>query len=341
RKETIFYLLYLSFIFLLFLVLAEVGVRYAGFNPCSIRRYVPYQKTTPSSFTRPDDTLGWVNVQGRYRVDYETGHSFEMTYLDDSSRMTSPPGSGPSNDTRPEIWVFGASVTQAWSVNDNETFCWVLQEKMPGFKVRNFGHGGYGILQSQLLFRKLFNEGKVPGIVVLMYSSYHDDRNTFTRSRRKALSVRAKTRFDLPVSRIGSDGKLVYSYMPYSYTGFPFRNHSALSHFLEQKYNDLENIYMQNELVTRMLIQDFSRETGEEGVKFMVVGFHSDDKVRDMIRELDALGVTAFHMPVDIMSRENINYPHDGHPNKNTNHQFAKYLEDFIMNATDSRGRGA
>lgn len=111
-------------------------------------------------------------------------YSFTVTHLPDTLRVTRPLSECHREDRREAIWVFGCSFTHGWSLNDEETYPWVLQQRLPDYQVVNFGVSGYGTLHSLMQFREALRTRDKPKAAVVAYGFLHDRRNTFLRARR-------------------------------------------------------------------------------------------------------------------------------------------------------------
>ncbi len=105
---------------------------------------------------------------------------FTATNLANTLRITHPLATYPAPDAKKEIWIFGDSVTYGWSVNDEETFPWLLQEKFPDYEVVNFGVQGYSTLNSLIQLREALQNGKKPKLVILSYASWVSRKTTIS-----------------------------------------------------------------------------------------------------------------------------------------------------------------
>ena len=109
---------------------------------------------------KPDTALGWKAKKGNYIIPplHQLGKKFNMSFDEDGQRKT-----GESNNkVEGEILVIGGSFAQGWGVSDESTFSSKLQKKYTNFKVYNFGHGGYGSIQSFLLLEEQIPKLKSP-----------------------------------------------------------------------------------------------------------------------------------------------------------------------------------
>ena len=225
----------------------EFIVRAKGAKPFAVQKVEMKVDPGGSLFTT-HHTLGYAHSPGRYDVTLPSGYTFTITHGEDSLRLTreadfaSLPGSsatGFGDEDHRQLWILGCSFTYGWSINDHETFPWLLQEALPDYSVVNFGVSGYGTIHSLRQFNTAIEERPKPSIVVLVYAHFHDMRNTFTRTWRKA--VAPWNRMGLlrqPSVRLDESGLLDVSMVDVTYREWPFMRQSALIHFVESHYNE-------------------------------------------------------------------------------------------------------
>lgn len=132
------------------------------------------------AFFRGDPELGFKGSPGNFvfterNPQFPGELRYKVTIGEDGYRVTSRnPG---AFDGKPEVWVFGCSFTWGQGINDEDTFAWKAQERLPGYKIRNFGENGYGTVHALFQLRRLLAEGKKPAAVVFAYIPWHDNRN--------------------------------------------------------------------------------------------------------------------------------------------------------------------
>lgn len=130
-----------------------------------------------------DDLLGFRNVPGVHKISIifrsplvNKTWSFRAIIGPDGYRTTSDPSQ--EEFERPEIWIFGCSMTWGWPLNNSDSFPWILQEKMPLFRVRNLAGNGYGNLHAFLQLRQAIQSGcRAPCLVVFVFNPFHMERN--------------------------------------------------------------------------------------------------------------------------------------------------------------------
>ena len=160
-----FFLVILS-IFLTCLAL-ELFIRFVlGDNP---RNELDFDlKDQPISFIE-DKILGWKPKPGEYifKPWGESGRTTKLTNLDDGERLT-----GHKNKENKIVFI-GGSLTQGWAVDDSSTFSWSLQKKFKNYKVKNYGVGGYGGVQSFLKLQNVFENQKNIKLVIYGFIPHH------------------------------------------------------------------------------------------------------------------------------------------------------------------------
>ncbi len=218
-------LLFLFVASILSLFLAEAALRLLGFHPWQSNEpdTVSIRVDPGGRFSVAHPTLGHTTLPGRFSVTLADGYSFTTTHPQTSSRTTHPmTGWGQRDSTRLEVWIFGCSFTYGWGVNDEQTYPWILQKRLPEYEILNFGMSGYGTLQSFIQFREALLEGRAPKYAVLAYASFHDARNTFSRSWRKLLALYDELSFiHHPYAAITEAGELLISTADVEYREFP------------------------------------------------------------------------------------------------------------------------
>ena len=206
-------LLALALAVLLSFVLLEVLVRVAGFD-------VPVVWV-------PDTRYGWLLLPGARRHYLEEGDGLievnQLGFRDRERSLAKPAGTY-------RIAFFGDSMTESCQVNLNQTFCYLLEEKLRSpqrpVEVLNFGVSGYAPLQELLLFQDLGPKYK-PDLVVLAIFLDNDVSGSDPR-----LSV---LHYGVPYATFDGDRMMIdYSQPQQSYDDYHkkpwywLRTHSAL-----------------------------------------------------------------------------------------------------------------
>jgi hypothetical protein len=332
KKRFLFALIVCSFFVLVCLCLSEVILRKKGLGPWSMPK--PYLSIAPAgNYYTPDAKRGYLLRPGELKITLPGHYSFKVTHLSNGLRITHPLDTY-SEKPKKEVWIFGCSLTHGWSLNDEQTYPWLLQEEMPGYEVINFGAEGYSTLQSLIQFQQALEKGQRPALVILAYGgSIHDYRNTLTRSWMK---LRMPGRgyvpggISLPYLKWSPDKQPELLYKPLDYHGVPLLHYSAFANFLDDTYNRLlEKTYHSHE-VSKVLIEDFASLCKANGTEFVVAGIYSTPETTEMLEYLNRKGVMTVDISVDLNIRENTNLPYDNHPSALANQKYARKLDLFL-----------
>src|SRR5262249_55624405 len=141
RKKTIFSIFVTSFCVGISFVFAELVVREKGHRPWLSP--VPYVAIQPAgNYFRPDPVVGYLPRPGRTMIELPGQFSFSMTHLSNGLRITHSLDTYPSSSKK-ALWIFGCSFTHGWSLNDEQTYPWLIQQNFPEYDVVNFGVEAY------------------------------------------------------------------------------------------------------------------------------------------------------------------------------------------------------
>ena len=327
-----FRLVYYPLATVLILFLAEGSARILGYRPW-VTRQLDVVVEPGGRLYSPNPILGYTALPGRFKVTINGSYSFNITNLDNTLRVTHPFGAS-SDKPKTGIWIFGDSITYGWSVNDKDTYPWLLQEKLPDYEVINFGVNGYGTLQNLIQLREALKNGAEPKVVVLVYASWDDVRNTFIRGRRKMLTPAASLGpVNQPYARFDSNGKLNVSIDTLEYRPFPLMRYSAFIHALEESYDRYEERHSQSHEITKAIIKEFADLCKARGIELVVAGLTSDATTSDMFSYCKSQGLRTADIWIDFLNiKENNNLPYDSHPSAIAHRQYAQKLEYFLRN---------
>lgn len=332
---------------------AEFALRMTG-NTQWRPQQVSIEVEPGGRFFRKDSTLGYTHLPGEYQVilpraysimvvgpSYEisdtlslpSSYSFNVTHLSNSLRATSHLNPDEPDLSKNEIWIFGCSLTHGWSLNDEETYPWILQQGLPQYEIVNFGVTGYGTLHSLIQLREALIKRKKPEVAIVAYASFQDRRNTFLRLRRKGLVTLNKLGpLVQPYARVTDDGALTWSMAKAQFHEFPLMRYSALIHAVERAYNRIEDRFYQSHEVSKAIVKELSDLCQKNGVQFFLAGITSDALTMDMLEYGTTQGILTIDISVDMSLPDNHNYPYDNHPSFFANQQYAQKLDSFLRN---------
>jgi hypothetical protein len=330
RKKILFIVSYLLFLSAFIIITSEIILRVKGFKPW--RKAVAHLTVRPGGkLYAKNSTLGYVPIPGEFTITLPDGYQFRATHLPDTHRITHPLSTYDRGRQKEGIWIFGCSFTYGWSLNDQETFPWILQERFPEYEFVNFGVGGYGTVQSLLQLREALAKGQVPKMVILVFGNFHDERNILARSWQKEFAPYNKLgTLEYPYARLDQNGKLNYYMGKVEFREFPFMQYSALANFAEIIYEKLQNHYRRIDEVTKDLLLEFANTAIKRKILVVIADIcHYKDPYLSFAQEN---GFKAVDISVDPKIKSNTNYPHDNHPSASANRQYAHKLETFLRN---------
>jgi hypothetical protein len=331
RKKVLIYLVYLVLCVLLFASGAELLARVTGHQPWLVKQLnVRVEPGGRLYVTHP--TLGYSALPGQFKVTLDDSYVFTTTNLSDSLRATHPVDSSSKPKAKPQIWIFGDSITYGWSVNDEETFPWLLQKDLPNYEVVNFGFMGYGTLHSLIQLREAFQHRNKPRLIILNYASWQDVRNTFIRGRRKMLAIASSLGpVNQPYAGLTKDGKLIISMDTMQYHEFPLMRRSAFVNMLEETYDKYEERHVDSHAVTKDIVKEIANLCRSQGVKLIIATITSDPTTSDMLEFAHKEGLKTVDMFVDLSVPANNNLPFDSHPSALAHRQYAQLLRSRLL----------
>lgn len=305
-------------------LLGEVIARALGERAFDVRP--PDMKVHPAGglYKVVEDGM-YRHASGERNIRFKSGFGWRMTQDEAGLRLTSTN----AVDGGEELWLMGCSLTHGWSVNDHETYPWLVQSALPNWRVVNAGVSGYGTVHSRLLYQELMNQRGKPAVVVYAYGRFHDFRNTFVRVWQKGFVPNNRLP-DLLVPKVGLDsaGKLEYAMVKPVYQEWPLQRVSALVHALEVRWNRFSAARSDSHAISRELIAQWAAFCLREDIRFVVAGISSDaGNMLDWCRELK---IEAVDIAVPLSGTEFTNLPHDNHPNAKAHREYAHRLLKYL-----------
>jgi hypothetical protein len=288
---------------------------------------VPFRVEPGGKLYEDDRTLGYRLKPGSFDVFLADGTRVRATHLEEHERAAAPATT--IQRDRPEIWIFGCSYTYGWSVNDEETFPWLVQQALPGFHVRNLGVPGYNDVQCLLWMRQKIRDGFRPHRLVLAYASFHDERNAGLRRWQKTL-IRPQD-WGLgpqgqPKARLGPGGLLRISEKPEKLWEIPGMRTLSIPHSIEKRWAKIEANAVPTVEISRRLIEEMAKEAQAAGGAFLLAGMEDDAKTRQMLEDWRQHGGISADLSVDLNQPGLRNFPHDSHPGPAAQRLFAAKL---------------
>jgi hypothetical protein len=298
-----------------------------------LKNYLPYQSTPPNVTVSPsggfydkDSLLGYKHKPGKFDVKLKKNFSFSINHDTLGLRITQ---SQKDSLMRPEIWIMGCSFTHGWSVNDEETFPWIIQSKLKKHKIVNWGTSGYGTIHFYLQLKKALEKGVQPEIVVLNHANFHFDRNVFSYFRRRVVSS-SNHLGDLnqPFGIIDTDGELIINQSKVIYNPWPLARKLALVFYLQNKIEDFRDQSKNDQQVTTLLLKKIVELCKQKNIQLLITNIWDD---KTYIEEFSSTYQIPFvNLAVDLNKKEFTNRPFDSHPSAMAHQEYAKKLLDFI-----------
>jgi hypothetical protein len=330
QKKIFFIISSVLFLAIFILTASEIILRFKGVRRWQVHDFPIKVEPREKLFVK-NATLGYANLPGRFTVTLPDGYAFRVTNLPDGRRATHPLSTHGKDRPKDEIWIFGCSFTYGHSLNDQETFPWLLQERLPEYEVVNFGVSGYGTVQALIQLREALARGRVPKVALLNFASMHEERNIFSRNWQKVIiNLKNFGQVFYPYARLDEQGQLYYQLGEVKYYPFPLVRYSALMNVIEEKYNNLQEQYYRIGDVTRALLLEFANSAKKEHIPVVIAGITLSQPTRDMLAFVREHGFKAVDISVDLTLKENTNYPHDSHPGPLANKKYADKLEAFL-----------
>lgn len=293
-------MIYVLFLFIITISAIEIGLRINGFKPWT-EPGASFKTQPKGGFFQPDSLLGFRGRPGLYHCQIGDSLSFSITHDSAGFRST---GSRKTSDPLPEIWIFGCSFTHGYGVDDHEAWPYIVQSRLPEYKVRNFGMTAYGTYQSFLLLKKLLKSGCVPNHVVYAYGTFHEQRNTASRFWRKAVQGQ-EAALGLKYAFL-RDGK--HRVEALDYEPWPWQDFSALVHLAETWYNHQEEKRLQSSKTTADLLKAMRTMVEDVGANWTLAVVQGNTPTQ--MERSNIIGMQAdLQNPMYRLSHE------DGHPN--------------------------
>lgn len=321
---------------LLLLAGAEIALRLAGRGPW-IRSTLDLQEPV---MHEPDPVLGWRNKPGRYVIPpYAPGSaSVVVTQLEDGRRAAA----ADEGEAARDLVLVGGSYTKGTAVSDDETYGWRLQLRFPELRVRNFGTGGFGTLQSWLALERALPDTPPGSVALYGFIDHHELRNVAPASWQDLLSRFSRRRqVDVPYATLDASGELV-RHAPERHPAWPLHEWLASVAFAEQVYARARAAGREAQArpVTEAILEAMDALATSRGVTFAVALLAARPEVRSHYRAfLRERGIPVADC-VRPLTPELL-VPREGHPNGRVHALWARCIASELgpLLAGDQRNR--
>jgi len=351
KKDTLF----IAVSLVVALLLGEAGARIILPPPARADRSAivaanevrkPSNRITFQSLHRTDPQIGWVlnpaPLEHRARlVDSHGILQYDVVYsLESGRRKTSA-----SLHDGPEVLAAGCSFTFGHGLNDQDTWPWLLQEKLPQYRVVNAGCMGYGTDQALLAAeREVEQHPSQVKAVIFGFGDFQIERNRSTQGWLVTVYPFSKPLFVVRSSDVAYLRQVSF------WNGGAAAQYSNLfgqiTNTLANRINGIPSHEGARDLTAALLIS-FGQRFQKRGIGFAVVmlPYHGDNspqarKDRRLIGErLQAAGIPTMtaELPRDSKGAFDVHdfmvSTIDRHPNRRYNVALTSQLLPFLRSA--------
>jgi hypothetical protein len=302
-------------------------------------------RTVFQSLHRPDPEIGWVLTSDAIRLphrllDAQGTVQYDVVYsvMAGQRRTSATPAGGPA------LITAGCSFTFGHGLNDEDTWPWMLQEKLPDYRVINVGSMGYGTDQALLAAeREVRRHPGKTAAVVLGFGDFQIERNRCTQGWLATVYP-----FSKPLFAIRS-GEAEYQRQARFWFGGVAADYSnlfaSLANTAANRLYGIPTSHQKATDLTSALIVSFAKRFHALGVTLMVamlpyMGDHSVQSSADqefVIRHLRAAGIPTLipAFPRDssggLDMREFMVSKIDQHPNRRYNVTLSTEIMRFLQ----------
>jgi len=213
------------------LLVAEGGLRLAGYQPWTGMEYANRERTTQFHPQR-----GWDLKEGTFHRPPYTPQQEDIVYthLPGGLRHSYPQQDGILNE-QPKLVMIGGSYTRGNAISDHETFSWKLQQALPELEVLNYGVGGYGTLQSLMKLQQVLPTIQPRKLIIYGLIRHHSIRNVSTTGWISTLSRYSRNDLYIPYVKFAGNNTIEHQPLLH-FSPLPLREYSALIALLENTW---------------------------------------------------------------------------------------------------------
>ena len=348
RRNAIWGKIFLTlFSFAFACVVGEVGARLLLPPPAQIANSgFVYKDALGEQRHLPDPEIGWVlssaPIKSPHRPVAEDGSViFDVSYsIASGQRSTSK-----RKMMGPAVICTGCSFTFGHGLPDEDTWPWLLQERLPDYQVLNVASMAYGTDQALLAAERQVSRSAVSArVVVLGFCDFQIDRNRSSQGWLVHLYPFGKPLYLMKGAAPEFKGLVRF----YSLPGI-FAKSALASHISNRLANERRKItpYQSDdarELTAKLIIQ-WARQFQSKGIDLVVVilpwkGDHSPASTTNrtyIIESLRAAKIATFVPCIPRLPNGKIDgdlfwiSEKDRHPNRNYNKLIAAQISDFLQ----------
>ena len=321
------------------ILLLEVVLRILGFQAYY---FPPFSIVSdPVGSLIPHEEMGLALQPGIFNITMNDSLHYQTIRLQDSTRFV-----GESN-AESTIEFHGCSFTYGMAVDTDQTFAYLLQEKIKAFaKIKNKAVPGYGNIQGLLSLQKsIQNKNRLPDTIIMFYADFHNERNVLSPYYREHLHYgfmnmdndvkerfknSKKARFPYAYEEDGVL-KINHSNTDELFNPLPLREYSALINTIQNASNLKKHLNINSKNTTRLLLLKMNRICKENDIEFIVASIVKNEATQSMLSDIRRSGVSTLDMGLDILQDNTYNnMPYDSHPNELAHRIYAERLYRYL-----------
>lgn len=322
------------------IVVAELLLRILGFTAL-----YPYKVISdPPNCIVPSSQFGFQLNAGTFNITINDSLQYTATQAPGplmSTRITSPTPRPIGSDSL--IFLSGCSFTYGMGVDDNLTYPFRLQSRLPNYHIINGAAPAHGTLQTLLITKKLLEHNIHPRILIYNYIDFHKERNVLSRPFRQLLLEESQTddktkgqlretgRF--PYGELQeADGRLAIKHAKLNNRNlfYSLRSWSALANQLEYAYNHFAADNRQADAVTEAAILEIRELCKDNNINFIVAILKDTEPGPSMKGFCERNAIPAIDVSIDYTDPGYLNLPFDGHPNARAHSIFAEKVYRYL-----------
>ena len=317
-------------IFMILFSICEIGLRSKGHGTYPGKR-PNIEVTSGGKYFEKDSLLGYRHKAGKFNIKLNGEFEFTTTHDTSTRRLTSQ-NENYEDQIKPEMWIFGCSFTHGWSINDDETFPWLIQSHLSNVKIINWGVSGYGTIHFYLQLKEALINRVKPNLVIINHANFHFIRNTLSYGIERATSKwNFLGKVDRPYAKLDKKGIMHVLYSDFDYYPWEISKYSTLAFFFQKKYESYLDNKKEEERVeiTKIILDKIVSLCHKNSVQLLLTNIGKD---ANFIGNYSSEKNTPFvDISVDLREDGNTNKPYDGHPSKKANKIYAKKLNTYLI----------
>ncbi len=319
-------------IFIVLIVISEFALQAIGRKPYDIQQKASIAEVSERRFFQADTLLGYKHCKGQFNLQLHNGnYQFSTTHLESTLRKSAP---NAENNilSKDEIWLMGCSFIYGWSLNDEETYAWKLQRKLPQYQIRNYGVNGYGTLHFYLQLKKALEKNRPPKLVIIHHADFHHERNINTYNYHKAITQwNDFGQIKRPYLNTSSYKALQINYLQNNYTPWEISKKYVLADRFQICWERfIDGRYHKSSLkITAFLLDQIHTLCKKNDIDLLIanVGLKKEF-IYSYIKEKS---IPFVDIAVDYTIPKYNNLPYDKHPNTVANDSYSNEIYQYMI----------